>query len=72
MTQPEKAPRTTTTSIDDGSDDHVTGSGAGTVRDELDHAGNPRPSGTPSDAGATEAAAREMDRENEDEPTRSE
>lgn len=72
MTQPEKPPRTTTTSIDDGSDDEVTGTDAGTVRDERDHAGNPRTAGIPSDAGATEAAARELDRENEDEPTRSE
>jgi hypothetical protein len=72
MSQPEKTPRATTTSIDDGTDDHVTGSDAGTAREERDHAGNPRSAGTPSDAGATDHAARELDDENDDEPTRSE
>ena len=60
---------------DDGSDigtDELTSGGAGTVRDELDHAGEPRTSGHTDDAGATTAAARELDDENEDEPTRSE
>lgn len=52
--------------------DELTSDGAGTVRDDRDHAGNPRPSGSTDDAGATEAAARELDAENEDEPTRSE
>lgn len=72
MPQPEDTPRTTTTSIDDGSDDRVTGDTAGTVRDELDHEGNPRTSAIPSDAGATAAAAHEVHADNEDEPTRSE
>ena len=72
MSEPEKTPRTTSTSIDDGSDDQVTGSGAGTVRDEVDHEGNPRSAVEPNDAGQTAAAAREVDTENEDEPTRSE
>ncbi|MFP5020155.1 hypothetical protein [Pseudonocardia phyllosphaerae] len=47
-------------------------SGADTVRESLDHAGNPRPGGTTNDAGATTAAARELDTEDDDEPTRSE
>lgn len=59
-------------SIDDGSDDHVTGGDAGTVRDELDHQGRPRETGGHDDAGMTDAAARELDREDDDEPTRSE
>ena len=60
---------------DDGSDvgtDELTSGGAGTVRDERDHVGNPRTAGGTDDAGATESAARELDHEDEDEPTRSE
>jgi hypothetical protein len=60
---------------DDGTDvgtDELTSAGAGTVRDERDHAGNPRPAGSTDDAGVTGAAAAEVDAENEDEPTRSE
>ncbi|TCK20798.1 hypothetical protein [Pseudonocardia endophytica] len=72
MSQPDNAPRTTTTSIDDGSDDDVTGTDAGTVREDVDHEGNLRQGGAQSDAGLTAAAARELDRETEDEPTRSE
>ncbi len=72
MTQPEKTPRATSTSIDDGSDDRVTGSDAGTVRDELDHDGARRPAVDHDDAGQTEAAAREVAQDDEDEPTRSE
>jgi hypothetical protein len=55
--------------------DEVTGSDAGTIRDERDKEGRPRPSGasrTADDAGATDRAAAELDAENEDEPTRSE
>ncbi len=59
-------------SIDDGSDDQITGTGAGTARGERDHEGRPRNPGDQNDAGMTDAAARELDRENEDEPTRSE
>ncbi len=72
MSQPEKPPRATSMSVDDGSDDHVTGSDAGTVREERDHRGRPRDSGGHDDEGMTEAAARELDREDDDEPTRSE
>ncbi|MBC3193557.1 hypothetical protein H7X46_21085 [Pseudonocardia sp. C8] len=60
---------------DDGSDvgtGELTAGGTGTVRDEQDHAGRPRPAAGTDDAGATEAAARELDAENEDEPTRTE
>lgn len=60
---------------DDGSDvgtDELTSGGVGTVRDHRDHAGNPRDSGHTDDAGATESAARELDAEDDDEPTRSE
>ena len=58
--------------FDIGTDELTSGGGAGTVRDDRDHAGNPRPAGSTDDAGATEAAARELDAENDDEPTRSE
>jgi hypothetical protein len=60
---------------DDGSDvgtDELTSGGTGTVREERDHEGNPRPAGSTDDSGATGAAAAELDAENEDEPTRSE
>ncbi|MEU6696754.1 hypothetical protein [Pseudonocardia sp. NPDC046786] len=65
---------------DDGTDvgtgeltsgDGAGAAGAGTARDR-DHAGNPRSAAGTDDAGATEAAARELAEENEDEPTRSE
>ena len=72
MSQPEKTPRATSMSIDDGTDDKVTGTDSGTVRDDRDHEGNPRTPVEQTDAGMTDAAARELDRENEDEPTRSE
>lgn len=72
MTRPDREPAR---EPDDGTDvgtGEVTSGGAGSVRDELDHSGNPRPGGTTDDAGATGAAAREVETENEDEPTRSE
>jgi hypothetical protein len=72
MSQPENAPRATSMSIDDGSDDKLGGTDAGTVREDRDHEGNPRNRGKQNDAGMTDAAARELDRENDDEPTRSE
>lgn len=71
MSTPEHGP-------DDGTDvgtGEVTGSGAGTVRDDRGKDGERRPAGSSTfsgDAGATDRAAREMDEENEDEPTRSE
>lgn len=72
MPQRDDTPRTTTTSVDDGSDDHVTGSDAGTVRDRLDHDGHPRTADRSTDAGMTDRAAREVAGEHDDEPTRSE
>lgn len=79
MTTPDAHPREPTSSgPDDGTDvgtGEVTGAGAGTVRDDRGKDGSPRPSGSPTssgDAGATDRAAREMDADDEDEPTRSE
>lgn len=69
MTRPEQH------EPDDGTDvgtDEVTAGGTGTIRDRLDHTGGTRPAGHTDDTGATEAAAHELDAENEDEPTRSE
>jgi hypothetical protein len=57
---------------DEGGDHAVTGPDAGTVRGTRDHAGRPREGRAPHDGDATEAAARELDAENESEPTRSE
>lgn len=60
---------------DDGTDvgtDELTSAEAGTVRDQLDRGGHPRPDRHTDDAGATGAAARELDAEDDDEPTRSE
>ncbi|MEJ8278373.1 hypothetical protein [Pseudonocardia spirodelae] len=59
---------------DDGTDvgtDELTAAGGGTAR-HLDRDGGPRPAAGTDDAGVTGAAARELDAENEDEPTRSE
>ncbi|GAA4674368.1 hypothetical protein GCM10023215_02440 [Pseudonocardia yuanmonensis] len=59
---------------DEGAEPSLTGGGgAGTARGDFDHEGNPR-GGDPdrTDAGATDDAARELDREYESEPTRSE
>ncbi|MCF7553523.1 hypothetical protein [Pseudonocardia sp. WMMC193] len=56
----------------EGDDHALTGAGGGTARDRYDHEGGTRDSAVPSDAGATDAAARELDAENESEPTRSE
>ncbi|ANY05675.1 hypothetical protein [Pseudonocardia sp. HH130630-07] len=50
----------------------LTYGGAGTVRDERDHSGNPRSPATTDDSGATAAAAREVATDHDDEPTRSE
>jgi hypothetical protein len=60
---------------DDGTDvgtDELTSGGGGTSRVDTDKAGNPRPDATTDDSGATGAAAREVEADNEDEPTRSE
>ncbi|WP_224389835.1 hypothetical protein [Pseudonocardia sp. ICBG1293] len=60
---------------DDGTDvgtDELTSGGGGTSRADTDKAGNPRPDTTTDDSGATGAAAREVEADNEDEPTRSE
>ncbi|ALE78801.1 MULTISPECIES: hypothetical protein [Pseudonocardia] len=60
---------------DDGTDvgtDELTSGGGGTSRADTDKAGNPRPDATTDDSGATGAAAREVEAEHEDEPTRSE
>lgn len=60
---------------DDGTDvgtDELTARGGGTARADSDKAGNPRPAATTDDSGATGAAAREVEADNEDEPTRSE
>lgn len=57
--------------VDVGTDE-LTSDGAGTVREDRDHAGNPRTAGSPDDAGVTASAARELDAEHDDEPTRSE
>ncbi|MEQ3548868.1 hypothetical protein WIS52_00165 [Pseudonocardia nematodicida] len=60
---------------DDGTEvgtDELTSGGAGTVRDELDHAGRPRSGPGTDDGGMTDAAAAEVDAEHDDEPTRSE
>jgi hypothetical protein len=57
---------------DEGSDHALTGTGAGTARGEYDHDGRPRPHSSPSDAGATDEAARELAESDESEPTRSE
>ncbi|SFO33233.1 hypothetical protein SAMN05216207_104516 [Pseudonocardia ammonioxydans] len=64
-------PREPDGGVDVGTDE-LTSGGAGTVRDDRDHAGNPRPAGSTDDSGATTAAARELDAEDDDEPTRSE
>ncbi|GAA1861765.1 hypothetical protein GCM10009836_47470 [Pseudonocardia ailaonensis] len=56
---------------DEGSDSALTGAGGGTARDR-GHQGEPRPEHLPHDSGATDEAARELDEENESEPTRSE
>ncbi|MEU7818595.1 hypothetical protein [Pseudonocardia sp. NPDC049154] len=57
---------------DEGADSALTGGGAGTARGDYDHEGNPRTTSDRNDSGATDAAARELDREDESEPTRSE
>jgi hypothetical protein len=58
---------------DEGAESSLTGDGgAGTARGDYDHEGNPRTGSDRADAGATDDAARELDRENESEPTRSE
>ncbi|MEV1294713.1 hypothetical protein [Pseudonocardia sp. NPDC049635] len=60
---------------DDGTDvgtDELTSGGTGTVREERDHDGGTRTRTGTDDSGVTEAAARELAAENEDEPTRSE
>ncbi len=60
---------------DDGTDvgtDELTSGGGGTSRVDTDKAGNPRPDATTDDSGATGAAAREVEADNEDKPTRSE
>lgn len=56
----------------EGADHALTGSAAGTARGRYDHQGRPRDTDAPSDTGATDTAARELDDENESEPTRSE
>ena len=56
----------------EGSDSALTGAGGGTARDRAGHDGEPRTGHLPSDAGTTTAAAREVDRDDESEPTRSE
>jgi len=55
----------------EATDHDLTGAGGGTARDRV-HEGNPRTESVGSDSGATDAAARELDAENESEPTRSE
>jgi hypothetical protein len=57
---------------DEGDDHALTGAGAGTVRGELGKHGEKRTGDLPSDAGATDEAAKDLDGENESEPTRSE
>ncbi|MFC5947642.1 hypothetical protein ACFQH9_05065 [Pseudonocardia lutea] len=58
---------------DEGPEPSLTGGGgAGTARGDYDHEGNPRTGSDRNDAGATDDAARELDREDESEPTRSE
>ncbi|WP_433503887.1 hypothetical protein ACQP04_30025 [Pseudonocardia halophobica] len=57
---------------DEGAESSLTGGGAGTARGDYDHEGNPRTTSDRNDSGATDDAARELDRENESEPTRSE
>ncbi|MCE3556501.1 hypothetical protein LWC33_34310 [Pseudonocardia sp. RS11V-5] len=57
---------------DEGADHALTGDGSGTARGDYDHEGNPRTPSDRHDAGATDDAAHELDRENESEPTRSE
>ncbi|GAA4539633.1 hypothetical protein [Pseudonocardia xishanensis] len=55
----------------EATDHDLTGAGGDTARD-LDHQGDPRTGSVGSDSGATDAAAKELDEENESEPTRSE
>ncbi|BBG04201.1 MULTISPECIES: hypothetical protein [Pseudonocardia] len=65
----------TTDGPDDGTDvgtGELTSGGAGTVREERDHAGNPRSGAGTDDSGVTDAAAHEVTDDDEDEPTRSE
>ncbi|MDN5920148.1 MAG: hypothetical protein L0I76_34455 [Pseudonocardia sp.] len=79
MTTPDAHPGERPSSgPDDGTDvgtGEVTGAGAGTARDDRGKDGSPRrsgPSTSSGDSGATDRAAREMDADDEDEPTRSE
>jgi hypothetical protein len=57
---------------DEGDANPVTGAGAGTIRSELGKHGEKRTEDLPSDAGATDEAAEDLESENESEPTRSE
>jgi hypothetical protein len=65
-------PEISTAGGGDGGGTPVTGADAGTARGEFDHHGDRRTGSEPSDAGATDEAARELAEDDESEPTRSE